>query len=814
MNLRIDSFSASFNFQSVSFNSIVERLESEGYRPLIRKLATELCNVVGGNLDDLMNSTDLTEEAELELNSDVNRRKLLSLEKLGYKWGLDGIRGLARVPELKGELFLADDSENILLLTILDASMSKQAKKDGQSKTGMLRVGIVGANPDSVLLDLFKTDIATLLGENGDQIEWHIDQIENPQFKEFLDAEEHAIHALAAGITEREMKSAKALETTGVRDVASAIRKSGVILAKELLRNNPDTAADTVKCVDQLIQADLLHQEYVVICSKTGSHVNRVEHRETIDQMSKLGVLCSCGKRIADEAIEGLLSTDALLPRMLDKNYWLTVSVVRSLMGLGVSPEKILLNPSSLNDDVEILADLDGTLLMFNLKDIEFGIPHALSVTTRISMHKPSIAFLVSTRGISNDVKDHFKRVKLDTQLVYIPTLTQLDGTLKKVVEGIRMLRVKTWLETFQTMMNFGLAPLLVQRLQNAKPEQEVKPSPAASLMDSIKSKTRQTLHEVPTMKPPQPQMQVQPQAELQPEPEVVTPAPVVAAVEMAQAPVESPVYTAPEPITETLETSYSHHEHDHDHEVAMDPVQQIQPVEHVQAAQSVQAAQPVEQFQAVQEVAQAPIVEPVAEALPIYAEPAPVQPTLPTMPAFSMPQPQADISPAAMFAHSPFGDDDEVSDSAVAVSELEELISEAKESKISSEVEHVTQPKSGIDYFADETNTVNHDVPAVPAPAVNPYKRVMEMLNPQPQVVTSVIIDDTVEKAAPSAMDILDNVIEAVAATENAAPVVAQPAPAASSGNIFTEQYMNYAAKAAAQQATDEEEEQPVPTF
>ncbi|HEY9682645.1 MAG TPA: hypothetical protein V6C86_13785 [Oculatellaceae cyanobacterium] len=805
MNLRIDSFSASFNYQSVSFNSIVERLESEGYRPLIRKLATELCNVVGGNLDDLMNGTDLTEEAELELNSDVNRRKLLGLEKLGYKWGLDGIRGLARVPELKGELFLADDSENILLLTILDASMSKQAKKDGQSKTGMLRVGIVGANPDSVLLDLFKTDIATLLGENGDQIEWHVDQIENPQFKEFLDAEEHAIHALAAGITEREMKSAKVLETTGVRDVASAIRKSGVILAKELLRNNPDTASDTVKCVDQLIQADLLHQEYVVICSKSGAHVNRVEHRETIDQMSKLGVLCSCGKRIADEAIEGLLSTDALLPKMLDKNYWMTVSVVRSLMGLGISPEKILLNPSSLNDDVEILADLDGTLLMFNLKDTEFGIPHALSVTTRISMHKPSIAFLVSTLGISNDVKEHFKRVKLDTQVVYIPTLTQLDGTLKKVVEGIRMLRVKTWLETFQTMMNFGLAPLLIQRLQSAKSEQEAKPSPAASLMDSIKSKTRQTLHEVPVMKPPQPEMQVQPQPQLQPMPEVVIPAPVAAAVEMPQAPVESPVYTAPEPITETLETSYSHHEHDQDHEVATEPVQHVQPV---------QLVEPVEQFQSVQEVAQAPIVEPVAEAMPVYAEPAPVQSTLPTTPAFSMPQPQADISPAAMFAHSPFGDDDEVSDSAVAVSELEELISEAKESKISSGMEHVTQPKSGIDYFADETNAVNHDAPAVPTPVVNPYKRVMEMLNPQPQVVTSVIIDDTVEKAAPSAMDILDNVIEAVAATENTAPVAAQPVPAASSGNIFTEQYMNYAARAAAQQSTDEEQEQPVPTF
>ena len=791
MNLRIDSFSASFNYHSDSFRTIVERLESEGYRPLIRKLAQELCGVVGGNLDDL-NGPESTEDVELEINSDTNRRKLLGLEKLGYKWGLDGIRGLSRVPELKGELFLADDSENVLLLTILDASQAKQSKQEGH-KNGMMRVGIVGANPDAVLLDLFKTDIETVLQERGDAIEWHQDSIENPQFKEFLSAEEHAIAVLAAGITEREMKSAKALESTGVRDVATTIRKSGVILAKELLRSKPDTAADTVKYVDQLIQADLLHQEYVVICSKSGAHVNRVEHRETIDQMAKLGVSCSCGKKISDEAIEGLLSTDELLPKMLDKNYWMTVSVVRSLISLGVPAEKILLNPSIVNDDVEILADLDGTLLMFNLKDAEYGIPHALSFTTRIGMHRPHMAFLVSTRGVSSDVKDHFKRVKLDTQMVYVPNLLQLEATLKKVVEGVRMLRVKTWFDTFQSMMNFGLTPLLLQRLDMGKVEPKV--NPTASLMDSIRAKanTRQTIIEQPVVE--ESVQQAQPMAAapapapqpagldawhqlVSPEQEVIPP-PKISAVE---APIEAlaqvsppisevipdshPVYTAPEPITETLETSYSHHD------VASD----LDDVE----------------FDALD--------------LPIPAAPA-AEP------------PQASLSPAAAFAQSQFGE--EASDSDVAVSELEELISEARESKISTEIEHVI-PASAIEFFSDDSNGSNgaSEIQNPPQPPqINPYKRVMEMLNPQPQVVTSVIIDDTAAEKAPSAMDILDNVLEAVASNEGQ-QAHQQPAitNAAVPGNIFSNQYMNYGAQQVsgqpAAESTDEEEEQPVATY
>jgi hypothetical protein len=778
MNLRIDSFSASFNYHTDSFKAIVERLETEGYRPLIRKLAQELCQVVGGNLDDL-HAHDSLEEMELELNSDSNRRKLLGLEKLGYKWGLEGIRGLAKVPELKGELFLADDSENILFLTMLDIGTHKPGKDHATAGLGMLRVGIVGANPDAVLLDLFKGDISSALQEGNKEIVWTQDNITNVQFQEFLAAESNALHALAAGITEREMKSAKALESSGLREVAATIRRSGVILAKELLRTKPDTAADTVKYVDQLIQADLLRQEYVVICSKSGTHVNRVEHRETIDQMAKLGVLCSCGKRISDEAIEGLLATDALLPKMMDKNYWMTVSVVRSLMNLGVPAEKIILNPSTVNDDVEILADLDGTLLMFNLKDAEYGIPHALSFTTRIGMHRPHMAFLVSTRGVSAEVKDHFKKVKLDTQMVYIANMLQLDATLKKVVEGVRMHRVRAWFDTFQSMMDFGLTPLLLQRLEFGKSETKVNvesiklksPAPASNVIAEASAEVaaEQTANVeqadqelTATMKLSdlvEPVAQSVEQAALVHE---VSEPVVESAAAQAPASGEQPgVFTAPEPITESLETSYTHEAFD------------------------------------------APAAQAENHVAPVVGQPTPA-------------------SPASFFSRSTFDDDDDVSDSDVAVSELEDLISEARESKIGADIEHViTAP--AMEFFADESNSSNgtnpiHQEPAA-QPQLNPYKRVMEMINPAPAVVTSVIIDESAAAQAPSqplsAMDILDGVLEAVAASD-AQQVVNAPA-AAPTGNVFTEQYGRYAAAKAAQEQGKVEanaDDEPVATY
>ena len=83
-------------------------------------------------------------------------------------------------------------------------------------------------------------------------------------------------------------------------------------------------ASTARKPIEQLLQANLFKQEYIVVCSKTGAHVNRAESRDTIEQMAKLGVLCSCGKHISEEPIESIISSDVMMLKLLEKSNWLT----------------------------------------------------------------------------------------------------------------------------------------------------------------------------------------------------------------------------------------------------------------------------------------------------------------------------------------------------------------------------------------------------------------------------------------------------------------------------------------------------------
>jgi hypothetical protein len=470
MNLFIDSRSATFSYSPDSFDALIDRLERVGYEPLMRKAAQSFSTVFGGSPDEasIAKSSDDDELEDLEKECEFSRRKLMSLEKLGYDFGLDANKGTTKAPDISGEVFFSEDGAGLLFVTVVDFYSKVTDQKSVPDATSRIRIGFIGDPDETSSFSEFADAVARAFEDKNIDLKWSHDVLQNKQFNELVSSQDDSYH-LASRIGDKELKAAKALENVNIRETAQLVRRSGVILAKELLKQKSENASELIKFVDQLLQADLVHQEYVVMCSKTGAHVNRVESRETIEQMGQLGVLCSCGKNIASEPIEGLLAADETLQRMLDSNYWMTATVVRLLNSLGVTSDRIMLHTEADLDNVEFIVDIDGTLVLFELKDSEFGLNHAYSLGTRIALQRPKLAFVVSTHGIAQEVKDHFKRVKPEAQIVYVANLLQLEATVRKVVEGMRLMRAKTWMSCFQSFVSFSLMTVLMPKLRNER---------------------------------------------------------------------------------------------------------------------------------------------------------------------------------------------------------------------------------------------------------------------------------------------------------------------------------------------------------
>jgi len=307
-------------------------------------------------------------------------------------------------------------------------------------------------------------------------LEWVPKHYQSPQFDELSNSEE-AQFIPASTIASGDLTLAELLEDAAIRDLAITIRRAGGILVSDIAKKAKASSLDVQSTIQKLVEAGLLSQEYVVICKKTSNQINRVDSQDKIAEMAKLGVRCSCGRLISDERIEELIVPTKHLQQLLNQSYWMTARLVQALETLHVPDERVLLNLQEGAEEIDAFVDVDGTLLMFELKDNEFSMGHAYPFGGRIGLYKPDYAIIVSTKGVDSDVKSYFKRVGPDTTIVYIENLDDLTSKLEEVIATVRASRVQELIRLFDPMASIetSLSEFLLPRLGIHMPKKRLR---------------------------------------------------------------------------------------------------------------------------------------------------------------------------------------------------------------------------------------------------------------------------------------------------------------------------------------------------
>lgn len=277
-------------------------------------------------------------------------------------------------------------------------------------------------------------------------------QVMSEQFTDLYRSEDVKF-VLGSTLPEDELSFSERLENLSTRNIAVVVRRSGGGRpASDLLKKGGENPDEVHKIVEYLREAGLLSREYVVICKKTSNQVNRIDSRNKIDKMTDLGVLCSCGCPISEERIEEIFMPSPILRKMLDQSYWMTARLVCFLEKLGIPRDRILPNLQEGAEEINSFVDVDGSLLMFELKDSEFSMGHAYPFSGRIGLYKPAFAFIVSTKGVAPEVKEYFRRVKPTTEIVYIENLSELESVLQEIIGKVRLRKAQELISLFGPM--------------------------------------------------------------------------------------------------------------------------------------------------------------------------------------------------------------------------------------------------------------------------------------------------------------------------------------------------------------------------
>jgi hypothetical protein len=420
----------------IPISLIIAHLMDKGYNPLIAKAKQQFLNT----FDESIQIKDVVDSIEKEYSSKSQssiRRRVI----YGRSYTEETMQPIA------GEIFFSSDGNGLLYVLLSEFSQRRLM----ESESGQIEVGYIGDEEKVVCLDHFIDLISEVLSSQSQALEWSQYKPPNPPFLE-LSGNKETEFVSADTISDEEIQLAVKLDDQTTREIAVIVRRSGGILEADLSRKDVAKPIEIKKNIEKLVQAQLLGREYVVICRKTSNQINRVKSTDAIKKMTEAGVLCSCGTPISEERIEELITPTNLLQKMLDQSYWTTVRLVDTLRNLGISNDQILLNLHEGAEEIDAFVDVDGTLCMFELKDNEFSMGHAYPFGGRIGLYKPDYAIIVSTKDISSDVKDYFKRVKPKSEIVYISKLKHLSSSMSQVISQVRSKKALQIIDSFGWM--------------------------------------------------------------------------------------------------------------------------------------------------------------------------------------------------------------------------------------------------------------------------------------------------------------------------------------------------------------------------
>lgn len=311
-----------------------------------------------------------------------------------------------------GEIFRVEEGIVIVTLGEEDTGGRLRFKEDGKG-------GIIAVEPDegdtlkvevSALVHAGELEVLDIVSEAAlEDLEITLEpyRYENSRFAEI----KGDVVAEELPSNQTHVMAARALLSRTARTLAVAVKSARGILARDAQRHVPD-GVDAAPIWDSLITAGVLERDVVIVCNTTREQIARVPDKATLKDLARVRLRCACGRPIEEEQPEMLYTITDIGRVLLDKSRWMSVLVQNELTTLGVPTDDIILECQIGSDEIDCIAQISGEIAIFELKDKDFSIGNAYSFGAKMSIFKVEHAVIVTTEGISPDVKEHFNRTR------------------------------------------------------------------------------------------------------------------------------------------------------------------------------------------------------------------------------------------------------------------------------------------------------------------------------------------------------------------------------------------------------------------
>lgn len=198
--------------------------------------------------------------------------------------------------------------------------------------------------------------------------------------------------------TAQERRAAKALLERPVYRMAKRLRET-----REGLKAEAISGAEAGAAMRTLRTLGLVSEGRRVRCSRT----QRVVQTLSAEEARRTPGLCACGRPLELEPSDAVVVAASPLQALLDSSRWLSLVLQAQLLDLGIGQDHMCFNLRVGPDEVDCLADAAGFSVLFELKDKDFTLGNAYSLTSKAALLHPAMVVIVTSGLVTKDAAAH-----------------------------------------------------------------------------------------------------------------------------------------------------------------------------------------------------------------------------------------------------------------------------------------------------------------------------------------------------------------------------------------------------------------------
>jgi hypothetical protein len=256
--------------------------------------------------------------------------------------------------------------------------------------------------------------------------------------------------------------------------VCGAHREFLLNLAQVGKARSKDTASISDENVTgPLLEQGLIRKEYLVVCKQDSRTLGAVPDKSKL--ASDLGSLMrcpTCGRNFKDELIQEIFALTDDTRTLLNGSHWMTIWITDMLRKSGVPDAKIKWNAAAGDDELDIVAEIQGVTAFFELKDREFGLGDAYPFGFRIERYGGDVGVVITMDKVASEAKK-FISEQAPRRVGRIETIEgedEIKTRLASVIDGFSRQSIEMFFWDYTEELGLNVVPLVHEWLDKMRP--------------------------------------------------------------------------------------------------------------------------------------------------------------------------------------------------------------------------------------------------------------------------------------------------------------------------------------------------------